>query len=119
MKNKFIFTIAVAMTILSVTQISQAKEEKTIVGYIETTTITNERDAMFHKIDTNKDGYIDFKEFQRAALLSNEYSIFVMNDTNNDKFLSIDEYRNFSKQGPAHGERLNSTSTFNFNKSRQ
>ena len=106
------------MTILAVTQTSHAKEETTLVGYVETTTITNDRDAMLNKIDISQDGAINFKEFQRAALLSNEYEMFDMNDTNNDSLLSLDEYRNFSKESPAYEHDPESSTKYNFNKKR-
>lgn len=88
-----------------------------MVGYVETDTVVNDRDAEFRKIDTSGDGAINFKEFQRYALLDNEYEMFKMNDTNNDDLLTIDEYRVFSKWGPERVAYGPGQTTYNFNRS--
>ena len=95
---------------------SFAREVKEVVGYVKTETTYNDRDAEFQKIDDSKDGAINFKEFQSYALLENEYELFNMNDTNNDDLLTIDEYRVFSKQGPARVAGGPSMTQYNFNK---
>lgn len=92
-----------------------AKEVKELVGYVKTTTILNDRDAEFAKMDTSGDGAVNFKEFQKVAILENEYEMFNMNDANNDDLLSIEEYRNFSKEGPARVSDGPSRTHYNFN----
>lgn len=72
-----------------------------VVGYVKTETVISTRDAEFAKADKNGDGALSFREFADAAVLENEYMMFKMNDTNNDGVLDIEEFRNFSKQGPA------------------
>lgn len=106
-----------AIAVTFATAPSFAREVKEVVGYVETTTTYSDRDAEFHKIDTSGDGAINFNEFQKYALLDNEYEMFKMNDTNNDDLLTIDEYRVFSKSGPAQVASGSSMTTYNFNKS--
>ena len=62
-----------------------------------------------------KDGAINFKEFQKHAILENEYEMFDMNDTDNDQLLSLEEYRNFSKEGPARDASGPILTQYNFN----
>lgn len=89
-------------TIMALTcGLAEAREVNTFNGYIYKNETVNARDAVFVSIDRNHDGAINFKEFQRAAMLENEYEIFNMNDTNNDNIISPEEYRNFSKDGPS------------------
>jgi Ca2+-binding EF-hand superfamily protein len=88
-----------------------------VVGYTHTETITNERDAEFYLIDLSKDGAINFHEFQKHAQLENEYEMFNMNDSNNDDLLTIEEFRVFSKSGPANSSVGLSGTNYNFNKS--
>ena len=96
---------------------ADAREVKKVVGYVKTETTYSDRDAEFHKYDTSGDGAINFKEFERAALLDNEYEIFKMNDTNNDDLLTIDEYRVFSKWGPERSADNGPSQTrYNFNR---
>ncbi len=114
--KKLMLGLSVAALAITVSAPSFAREVKQVVGYVKTETTLNDRDAEFHKIDTSADGAINFKEFQRYALLENEYELFNMNDTNNDDLLTIDEYRVFSKQGPARVAEGPSMTNFNFNK---
>jgi Ca2+-binding EF-hand superfamily protein len=86
-----------------------------VVGYVKTETIVSTRDAEFAKADRNGDGMLSFKEFADAAMLENEYMMFNMNDTNSDGVLDINEYRNFSKQGPARVKKSFSRSGTNDN----
>lgn len=92
---------ATLMLFLISTSPVMSREVTRISGYVYEETIVNDRDTMFLKIDTSEDGAINFKEFQKAAMLENEYEMFNMNDGNNDDLLSLEEYRNFSKTGPA------------------
>lgn len=69
-----------------------------LVGYEETITIVvPTKDTQFMKLDINGDGEVDFKEFQRGAMLDNEYEIFTKIDVDRNKQLSMDEYRAFEK----------------------
>ena len=95
---------------------SFAREVTEVVGYVKTEHYISERDSLFAKVDENRDGAINFKEFQNAALLENEYEIFKMNDTNNDELLTLDEYRVFSKWGPERAADGPAQTSFNFNK---
>lgn len=94
----------------------QTRTVTDVVGYVKTETTYNDRDAEFMKFDVSGDGAINFREFQNAALLENEYEIFNMNDTNNDELLTIDEYRVFSKWGPERAADGPAQTSFNFNK---
>jgi Ca2+-binding EF-hand superfamily protein len=94
---------------------SFAREVTEVVGYVKTETYISDRDDEFRKIDTSGDGAINFKEFQRAAMLENEYEIFNMNDNNHDQLLSIQEWRDFSKTGPSRTNTGFNTSNFNKN----
>lgn len=115
--KKLMLGLGVAAIALGVSAApTMAREVIKKVGYIETTTTYNDRDAEFHKIDTSGDGAINFNEFQKFALLDNEYEMFKMNDTNNDDLLTLDEYRVFSKQGPARVSGGPSMTSYNFNK---
>lgn len=96
---------------------SFAREVTEVVGYVKTETIINDRDAKFREIDESGDGAINFKEFQKHALLNNEYEIFDMNDTNNDQLITIDEYRVFSQFGPPRNSEGPTRTTYNFNNS--
>jgi len=114
--KKLMIGAAVAAITFGTAAPSFAREVTNVVGYVKTETVYNDRDAEFAKADENHDGNLSFKEFQKAALLDNEYEMFKMNDTNNDGILSLDEFRKFSKQGPARvGGQANGTIT-NFNK---
>ncbi len=113
--KKLIFTLGVAAVAITFAAPSEAREVKQLVGYVETTTTYSDRDAEFHKMDVNHDGVANFKEFQNAAILSNEYEMFKMNDTNNDGVLSIEEFRDFSKFGPAREASGNGRTYYNFN----
>ncbi len=114
--KKLMLGLGVATLAVMAASPSFAREVKNIVGYVETTTTYSDRDAEFRKIDTSGDGAINFNEFQRYAILENEYEMFKMNDTNNDDLLTLDEYRVFSKQGPARVADGPSMTNFNFNK---
>ncbi len=105
-----------ALVLTAVSGVAQARTETEVVGYVKTETVINDRDAEFHKIDTSGDGAINFKEFERYALLDNEYEMFKMNDTNNDDLLTIEEYRVFSKWGPNRVADGPSFTNYNFNK---
>lgn len=114
--KKLMLGLGVAAIAITVSAPSFAREVKQVVGYVETSTTYSNRDAEFHKIDTSGDGAINFNEFQRFALLDNEYEMFKMNDTNNDDLLTIEEYRVFSKSGPAKVSSGPSMVNYNFNK---
>ena len=114
--KKLMLGLGVAAIAVTFAVPSFAREVTEVVGYVETTTTYNDRDAEFRKIDDSQDGAINFKEFQDYALLENEYELFKMNDTNNDDLLTLDEYRVFSKQGPARVASGPSMTSYNFNK---
>lgn len=73
--------------------VSAEQTVTSVVGYVQTETIRNDRDTEFAKIDASGDGAINFNELQKRAQLENEYEMFNMNDTNNDDLLTIDEFR--------------------------
>lgn len=113
--KKLMLGLGVAAIAITVSAPSFAREVKQVVGYVETTTTYHDRDAEFRKIDTSGDGAINFKEFQAGAILENEFEMFDMNDTNDDQLLTLEEYRNFSKFGPARVATGPSMTTYNFN----
>ena len=113
--KKLMLGAAIGVTALTFAAPSFAREVTEVVGYVKTETTLNDRDAEFHKIDESGDGAINFKEFQKHALLENEYEIFDMNDTNNDQLITIDEYRVFSKHGPARVSNGPEMTRYNFN----
>lgn len=115
--KKLMLGLGVAAIAITVAAPSFAREVTNVVGYVKTETIINDRDAEFSKIDTSGDGAINFKEFQKYALLENEYEMFKTNDTNNDDLLTIEEYRVFSKSGPAKVANGLSLTNYNFNRS--
>ena len=98
------------------TEMKKTREVKQVVGYVETTKTYNDRDAEFRRVDTSGDGAINFKEFQAGSILENEFEMFDMNDTNDDQLLTIEEFRNFSKFGPARVAGGPTMTTYNFNK---
>ncbi len=110
------FALMLGVAAVAFTASAQARTETEVVGYVKTETVINDRDAEFARIDTSGDGAINFKEFERYARLDNEYEMFKMNDTNNDDLLTIEEYRVFSKQGPARVANGPSHTNYNFNK---
>jgi len=114
--KKLMLGLGVAAIAITVSAPSFAREVKQVVGYVKTETTYNDRDAEFRRADTSNDGAINFKEFQAAAILENEYELFNMNDTNNDDLLTIDEFRVFSKQGPARVAGGPSMTNYNFNR---
>lgn len=120
--NKLVLGLGIAALALTVASPSFANEVhkkrnvKEVVGYVQTESVINQRDALFHKTDTSGDGAINFKEFQRAAMFDNNYAMFKMNDTNNDDLLTIDEFRVFSKSGPARVSYGPAHTNYNFNK---
>ncbi len=115
--KKLMLGLGVAAIAITAAAPSFAREVKQVVGYVETTTTYSDRDAEFQKIDKSGDGAINFNEFQAYALLENEYEMFKTNDTNNDDLLTIEEYRVFSKSGPAKVAAGPSMTNYNFNKS--
>jgi hypothetical protein len=114
MKN-LMLGLGVAAIAIAVAVPSYAREVKEVVGYVKTETTYNDRDAEFHKADKSADGAINFSEFQNAAVLENEFEMFDMNDTNDDQLLTIEEFRNFSKFGPARTASGPSMTSYNFN----
>jgi Ca2+-binding EF-hand superfamily protein len=114
--KKLMLGLSVAALAITVSAPSFAREVKQVVGYVKTEKTYNDRDVEFHKVDTSGDGAINFKEFQNGSILENEYELFNMNDTNNDDLLTIDEFRVFSKQGPARVAGGPSMTNYNFNK---
>ena len=116
MKKFTLMLTASAFVVIGFAGVAQARTETEVIGYVKTETITSKRDGEFQKIDTSGDGAINFKEFERYAQLENEYEMFKMNDTNNDDLLTIEEYRVFSKQGPARVSNGSSFTNYNFNK---
>lgn len=114
--KKLMLGLGVAAIAVTFAAPSFAREVKQVVGYVETTTVYNDRDAEFKKADKSGDGALNFKEFQAAAILENEFEMFNMNDTNNDDLLTIDEFRVFSKSGPAKVAGGPSMTNYNFNR---
>jgi hypothetical protein len=115
MKN-LMLGLGVAAVALTVSAPSFAREVKEVVGYVETTTTYSDRDAEFRRLDTSGDGAVNFNEFQAGSILENEYEMFNMNDTNNDDLLTIEEFRVFSKSGPAKVSSGPTYTNYNFNK---
>lgn len=113
--KKLMLGLGVAAIAITMSTPSFAREVKELVGYVKTETTYSNRDAEFHKADTSGDGAINFKEFQAAAVMENEYEMFNMNDTNNDDLLTIEEFRNFSKMGPARVASGPGMTYYNFN----
>lgn len=114
--KKLMLGLGVAAVAITVSAPSFAREVKQVVGYVETTKTYNDRDAEFRKADKSGDGAINFNEFMAASVFENEYEMFKMNDTNNDDLLTLDEFRVFSKQGPARVANGASMTNYNFNK---
>jgi Ca2+-binding EF-hand superfamily protein len=114
MKN-YILTAGCAVLALGFAAPAEAREQKDLIGYTVSEQVINDRDAEFRKADTSGDGAINFKEFQAAAMLENEYEMFDMNDANNDQLLTIEEFRTFSKMGPARVSNGPSMTSYNFN----
>ncbi len=108
--------LGVAAIAITMSAPSFAREVKTVVGYVETTETTSNRDAEFRRADKSGDGAINFNEFQNASMFENEFEMFDMNDTNDDQLLSIEEFRAFSKTGPARVSNGPSMVNYNFNK---
>lgn len=115
--KKLMLGLGVAAIAITAAAPSFAREVKEVVGYVKTETTYSNRDAEFHKADTSGDGAINFNEFMAASVLENEYEMFKMNDTNNDDLLTIEEFRVFSKSGPAKVSSGPSHTNYNFNKS--
>lgn len=113
--KKYMLGLGVAAIAVTMSAPSFARELKQVVGYVETTATYNDRDAEFRKADTSGDGAINFKEFQAASMFENEFEMFDMNDTNDDQLLTIEEFRNFSKFGPARVSTGPAMTTYNFN----
>lgn len=113
--KKLMLGLGVAAIAVTMSVPSFAREEKRVVGYVETTTTYNDRDAEFRKADTSGDGALNLNEFMAASMFENEYEMFNMNDTNNDDLLTIEEFRNFSKFGPARISAGPAMTTYNFN----
>ncbi len=114
--KKYMFGLGVAALAITISAPSFAREVKQVVGYVETTETLSNRDAAFRKADTSGDGAINFNEFMAASVFENEFEMFKMNDTNNDNLLTIDEFRVFSKTGPARVSNGPSHTSYNFNK---
>ena len=114
--KKLMLGLGVAAVAIVAATPSFAREVKEVVGYVKTETTYSNRDAEFHKADKSGDGAINFNEFQNASVLENEFEMFDMNDTNDDQLLTIDEFRNFSKWGPARTADGPSMTSYNFNK---
>ena len=112
MKKLMLGVAAVTMAV-TFSAPSFAREVTEVVGYVKTEKFIGDRDNEFRSIDTSGDGAINFNEFQRAAMLENEYEIFNMNDNNKDQLLSIEEWRDFSKTGPSRNNAGFNTSNFN------
>jgi hypothetical protein len=82
-----------------------------VVGY-QTTVSYPDKEATFVKLDTNGDRQITFNEFRNNSMHDSPYGVFTMMDKNQNDIVTIDELANFSKtQGG--GE---SNSRFNFNR---
>ncbi len=114
--KKLMLGAAIAALAITVSAPSLAREIKEVVGYVKTETTYSDRDAEFAKADTSGDGALNLKEFMAASMFENEYEMFNMNDTNNDDLLTIDEFRVFSKWGPARTADGPSMTHYNFNK---
>ena len=117
--KKLMLGLGVAAIAITAATPSFAREVKEVVGYVKTETTTSTRDAQFHDADKSGDGAINFNEFQNAAVMENEFEMFDMNDTNDDQLLSIEEFRAFSKWGPARTADGPSMTNYNFNKKPQ
>ena len=115
MRHLYYVLPAIVVMIGLTPAVSAEQTVTSVVGYVQTETIRNDRDAEFARIDTSGDGAINFNEFQKHAQLENEYEMFNMNDSNNDDLLTIDEFRFFSKSGPANSSKENSSTVYNFN----
>ena len=111
--KKLMLGVAVAALAVTVSAPSFAREVTEVVGYVKTETYISDRDDEFAKMDTSRDGAVNFKEFQKAAMLENEYEIFNMNDNNGDELLSMEEWRDFSKTGPSRNDASYNHSNFN------
>jgi hypothetical protein len=114
--KKLMLGAALAALVVTVSAPSFAREVKEIVGYVKTETTYSDRDAEFAKADTSADGALNFKEFQAASILENEFELFDMNDANDDQLLTLDEFRVFSKWGPQRTAAGPSMTSYNFNK---
>lgn len=112
MKKLMLGVAAVTMAV-TFSAPSFAREVTEVVGYVKTEHYISERDNEFARVDENRDGVINFKEFQKDAMLENEYEIFNMNDNNGDELLSLQEWREFSKTGPSRNNAGFNTSNFN------
>lgn len=113
--KKLMLGLGVAAIAITAAAPSFAREVKEIVGYVKTETTFSNRDAEFRRADTSGDGAINFDEFAAASMFENEYEMFNMNDTNNDDLLTIEEFRVFSKSGPAKVSSGPSHTNYNFN----
>lgn len=111
--KKLILGVAAVTMAVTFSAPSFAREVTEVVGYVKTEHYISERDNEFARVDENRDGVINFKEFQKDAMLENEYEIFNMNDNNGDELLSLQEWREFSKTGPSRNNAGFNTSNFN------
>lgn len=114
--KKLMLGLGAAAIAITISAPSFAREVKQVVGYVNTETTYSNRDAEFHKADTSGDGALNLNEFMAASMFENEYEMFKMNDRNNDDLLTIDEFRVFSKWGPARTASGPSMTNYNFNK---
>jgi hypothetical protein len=109
-------TLAIIAANPSFSRDTEKRNVREVVGYVQTTTTFHDRDAEFSRADTSGDGAVNFKEFQAASMFENEFEMFDMNDTNDDQLLTIEEFRAFSKWGPARTSDGSSMINYNFNK---
>lgn len=112
-------SMAVVAALMASPALAEEMKKKThevteLVGYEETVEVTvPAKDAAFAKMDTNRDGRIEFNEFRNNTMHDEPYGVFARMDTNRDEWVSIDELRGFSK---TKGGGTTSSSRFNFNK---
>lgn len=99
--KKFIITTTVIASLagiaISSAEARPIKTERELIGYKVTTIEAPSKREVFSGIDTNRDGLIEWKEFQRAAMLNDEYNTFITIDKNGDGTLDVDEYSAFDK----------------------
>jgi len=89
-------TISGAATAAEPTHGKKTKEITEIVGYnvTETQTFEGPKARLFKRMDKNSDSALSFKEYQNYATVDNEYEIFSLMDTNNNKSVTIEEFIN-------------------------
>ena len=77
----------------------KTKEITELVGYdvTEATAAAGQRERRFARMDANKDGSVNFKEFQNYSVLDNEYEIFSEIDEDQSKSLTLEEFASYEQ----------------------